>query len=222
MLSGLFKAFAQLPETRLRGILIRGVLGAAAIYAALVAVVWTVASNVTWFSDAWLDVGTGIALVVLSLVVPLLFFPALATAIMGPMLDGAAQAVEDRHYPGLPAPRDQKLAEILWTTLRFVLIMVGVNLLALPVYAVLLLTGLTFILVTLINGYLLGREYYELVALRRLEDTPARLLFRNNLGRLWLTGAMISVMFSIPVLNLAAPVLGTAFMVHVFQSLPRA
>lgn len=219
MIAGLFKAFAQLPDRDLNRVLWRGVLGALAVYVALVATIWTVLSQVTLFAEAWADIGTGLALGLVALVLPLLFFPALATAIMGPMLDQAAAAVEARHYPHLPPARTQGFGEVLAGTLRFLAIMVAINLVALPVYLLLLLTGLTFILVTGINGYLLGREYFELVALRRLDSGQARLMFKNNLGRLWLAGAVISVLFSVPVLNLAAPVLGCAFMVHVVQGL---
>lgn len=221
MIAGLFKAFAQLSDPALRGVLRRGILGAAAVYLLLVAAVWAVASNLSLFGNVWADIGTGIALVLIALTVPLLFFPALTTAVMGPMLDGAADAVEARHYPHLPPARPLPAAEMLAATLRFLLTMLAVNLLALPVYAVLLLTGLTFILVTVVNGYLLGREYFELVVLRRLDAGPARLLLRNNLGRVWLAGAVVSFLFSVPGLNLAAPVLGTAFMVHVVQTLKR-
>jgi CysZ protein len=221
MIAGLLKAFAQLPEPALRRVLLRGILGALAVYVALVATVWIVVARVSLFTEAWADLGTGIVLVLTALVVPLLFFPALATAIMSPMLDSAADAVEARHYPHLAPPRHQKWTEVMAGTLRFLAVMVAINLVALPVYAVLLITGFTFVLVTIVNGYLLGREYFELVALRRLEAPAVRLMFRNNLGRLWLAGAMVSFLFSIPVLNLAAPVVGAAFMVHVVQGLTR-
>jgi hypothetical protein len=70
-----------------------------------------------------------------------------------------------------------------------------------------------------VNGHLLGREYFEVVALRRLDPQAARQLRRDYAGRIWLAGTLIAVTFSIPLLNLAAPVLGTAFMLHRFQRL---
>jgi CysZ protein len=57
------------------------------------------------------------------------------------------------------------------------------------------------------------------VAARRLEPDAMRVVFRNKLGRLWLCGAVINLLFQIPLLNLTAPVVATSFMVHVFQSL---
>ncbi len=221
MFSALFKAFGQLSDPALRRIVRIGILGAIAAYVTLVAAVWFTLTQVSFFEERWADTGTGVAIGAAALVVPILFFPALATAIMSALLDDVADAVEAKHYPSLNWPRPQKWSEVLLTTLRFLGVMAAINLAALPVYLVLLLTGFSIILVFVINGYLLGREYFEVVALRRMEPKEARLTFRHHLGRLWLAGAVITLMFSIPLVNLLAPVIGTAFMVHVFQSLRR-
>lgn len=219
MFSALIKAFAQLSDPRLRRVIRLGVVGALACYLALVALVWTILTQVRFFEQNWADTGTDVAIGLLALVLPILFFPALATAIMGTMLDGVADAVEARHYPQLNWPRPQKWSEIALTTLRFLALMVTINVAALPIYLLLLFTGLSIVLVVVVNGYLLGREYFDLVALRRLDPAQARLCFRHHLGRLWSAGAIIAVMFSVPLLNLVAPAIATAFMVHLFQSL---
>lgn len=222
MIAALVKAFSQLPDPRLRRVLKLGLAGALLAYALLVGLAWWVSSGTTMFEAGWAESTADIVAILTALVLPLLFFPALATAVMGPILDQVADAVEERHYPHLNWPRPQKWSEVLATTLRFLALTVVINLLALPLYGILLFTGLTIVLVYLVNGYLLGREYFEIVALRRLDPAEARILFRNRLGRLWLAGAIITFMFSIPILNLLAPVIATAFMTHIFQHLPRA
>ncbi len=219
MFVALIKAFGQLSDPALRRVVRLSILGALGCYVALVALVWTVLPHVTFFDQGWADTGTGIALGLVALVLPVLFFPALVTTIMSAMLDGVADAVEGRHYPHLNWPRPQKWTEVLAGTLRFLLLTVVVNLAALPLYAVLLFTGFTIVLAVGVNGYLLGREYFELVAVRRLDPKQAKLCFRNHLGRLWLAGGLVAVLFSIPLVNLVAPVVATAFMVHLFQSL---
>ena len=221
MFGALAKAFGQLSDPKLRSVVKWGVLGALTVYLALVAAVWWASSATTLFGDAWAETAADFAGIVLALFLPLLFFPALATAVMGPLLERVADAVEERHYPHLNWPRPQKWTEVVLTTLRFLAVALIVNLLALPIYGVLLFTGLTVVLVYLVNGYFLGREYFELVAYRRMEPKAARVLFRNRLGYLWLAGALITFLFSVPLLNLAAPVVATAFMTHVFQSLQR-
>lgn len=221
MLSALVKALAQLSDPRLRRILVIGVVAALACWIALAtAAGWTL-SHVRLFENSWADTGAGAALGLVALVVPLLFFSALATFVMSFWLDEVCAVVEERHYPGLGPARDLGWSEVLLAASRFLLVMVAVTAAAAPLYLALLLFGLGVILNYLVNGYLLGREYFELVASRRMEAEPARLLFRNNLGKLWLCGAVINLLFQIPLLNLTAPVTATAFMVHVVQGLRR-
>ncbi|HLO77915.1 MAG TPA: EI24 domain-containing protein [Magnetospirillum sp.] len=221
MPTALFKAFAQLFDPALRRVVGIGVLGALGTYLALVALVWVTLPHITFFEDGWADTGTGIALGFAALVLPILFFPAMVTLIMGVMLDGVADAVEARHYPQLNWPRPQKWTEIVGGTLRFMAVTVVINVLALPIYIVLMITGFSLVLAIGINGYLLGREYFELVAARRLDPAQVKRCFNDNHGRLWLAGAVIAVLFSMPFVNLVAPVVATAFMVHLFQSLRR-
>ena len=219
MIGALWKALAQLSDPRLARVLKLGVLGALAAYVALVAIIWTVLANVSLFTNAWADWSSDLAIGALALVLPVLFFPALATTIMGPMLDGVADAVDARHYPHLAAARPQPTTEVILGTLRFLALTVIINLAALPLYGLLLFTGLTVLLATAINGYLLGREYFEMAALRRLEPAMVRPLFKAHLGQVWLAGVIIAFLFSIPLLNLAAPVIAAAFMTHVAETL---
>jgi CysZ protein len=219
MIGALWKALAQLSDPRLARVLKWGVLGALVAYVVLVAIIWTVLANVSLFTNAWVDWSSELAIGALALVLPILFFPALATTVMGPMLDGVADAVDARHYPHLAAARPQPTTEVILGTLRFLALTVIINLVALPLYGILLFTGLTVLLATAINGYLLGREYFEMAALRRLEPAMVRALFKARLGQVWLAGVIIAFLFSIPLLNLAAPVIAAAFMTHVAETL---
>lgn len=219
MISALWRALAQLTDPRLTRVLKLGVLGAVAAYVALVAITWTVLANFSFFANVWADWGTDFAIGALALVLPVFFFPAVATTIMGPWLDDVAAAVEARHYPGLSPARAQPWSEVVLGTLRFLGVTVVINLLALPLYGLLLITGFTVVLATVINGYLLGREYFELVTARRMEPQPARILFKAYLGRVWLAGMIIAFVFAVPLLNLAAPIIATAFMTHVAETL---
>ncbi|CAA7612980.1 EI24 domain-containing protein [Magnetospirillum sp. SS-4] len=219
MLSALVKAFAQWSDPRLRRILKLGVGVALACWIGLAVIATLVLRHVSLFENSWAETGSDVALGLAALVVPLLFFSAVATFVMSFWLDEVAVLVEERHYPGLGPARQLGWKEALLASTRFLLVMVAITLVAAPVYVALLLVGLGIILNYAVNGYLLGREYFELVASRRMEAGEARLLFRNNLGRLWLCGAVINLLFQIPLLNLTAPVTAAAFMVHVVQGL---
>ena len=72
-----------------------------------------------------------------------------------------------------------------------------------------------------LNGYLFGREYFELVAVRRLELQPMRKMRKAYRWRLLMAGIFVAVMLTIPVVNLAMPIVATGFMVHVFEDVRR-
>jgi uncharacterized protein involved in cysteine biosynthesis len=164
-----------------------------------------------WLADAM----GGAAVLALSW----LFFPAVATLIMSFFLERVAAAVEALDFPGNGTPRRQPIREILGAMLRLTGLTLLLNLLALPAY--LLLPGINLFLFLALNGYLLGREYFEVVALRRL-DAAATRAARNRFGlRVFLGGVVIATLFALPLVNLVAPVVATAFMLHLFEALYR-
>jgi len=148
-----------------------------------------------------------------------LLFPAVVTLIMGFYLERIAAAVEAVHYPGQGPPRPQPLGEIVAITLRLALLTLLLNLLALPLY--LLIPGINIFLFLALNGYLFGRGFFEVVALRRLDAGEARAARSRFAGRIFLGGVVIAGLFALPLVNLVAPVIATAFMLHIFEALPR-
>ncbi|MCA1941675.1 MAG: EI24 domain-containing protein [Caenispirillum bisanense] len=222
MIDAFVKAFAQLPDRRIRSVVILGLIAALVVYVLLaVGLAWALSStavvSLPWV-DALVDVLGGVAVFVLSL----LFFPALTTVVIGFFLEQVADAVEDRHYPGLPPNREQPLAEVLGTTVKFAAITVGLNLVALPLYLFLMLVPpMSLVLFYALNGYLLSREYFEVVALRRADPATVRTLRKRHMGRLWLVGAIITFLSTVPFVNIVAAVVGTAAMTHVTTRLMR-
>ena len=226
-------AAAQLSDPRLRRVLWIGVLGSLAIFVVLWTMFgfltgmldWTQVPYIGWLFDwmgdaaAWLG---GLVLIFTALTISFLLFPAIVTVIVGFFLEDVVTTVEDKHYPNAPPARAQPTAEVLSVTIRFALLVIGVNLLALPVYLVLMFVPpLSLVLYYLLNGYLVGREYYELIALRRLEPKPARALRKAHKGRVLFAGVVLVFFMTIPIINFVTPVLAAAFMVHIFQNLPR-
>jgi CysZ protein len=153
------------------------------------------------------------------LVISWLLFPAVATTIMGFYLERVAAAVEALDYPGRGPPRPQPLIEMLAVMLRLTGLTLLLNLLVLPIY--LLVPGINLFLFLALNGYLLGRGYFEVVALRRLDAGEARRVRSRFAGRIFLGGVVIAGLFALPLVNLVAPVIATAFMLHIFEALPR-
>jgi uncharacterized protein involved in cysteine biosynthesis len=93
------------------------------------------------------------------------------------------------------------------------------NLIVLPIY--LIFPGINLFLFLALNGYLFGRGYFEVVALRRLDAGEARAVRSRFAGRVFLGGVVIAGLFALPLVNLVAPVIATAFMLHIFEALPR-
>ena len=104
-------------------------------------------------------------------------------------------------------------------TLRLAALTLVLNLLALPIY--LLVPGINLFLFLALNGYLFGRGYFEVIALRRLDVGEARSVRSRFAGRIFLGGVVIAGLFALPLVNLVAPVIATAFMLHIFEALPR-
>jgi CysZ protein len=153
------------------------------------------------------------------LVLSWLLFPAVATMIMGFYLERVAAAVEALYYPGLGPPRRQPIGEMVVMMLRLTGLTLLLNLLALPIY--LLAPGINLFLFLALNGYLFGRGYFEVVALRRLDAGEAGRVRRRFGGRIFFGGVVIAGLFALPLVNLVAPVIATAFMLHIFEALPR-
>jgi len=124
-------------------------------------------------------------------------------------------AVEAKHYPGLPPAHPVPILTAVLDGLKLAAIALVVNVLALP----LLVVPPAYIVFTWgVNGYLLGREYFEMVAFRRMDHAAAHELRRRHNRTFTIAGVMIAVCLTIPFVNLVAPVLGAAFMVHVAQN----
>ena len=219
MIASLGKALAQLPDPRFRRVLVTGLAATLVLYVLLYLAIGWGLSALHVFGVGWADSLTSLLGGIAIFFVTLLIFPGVATVVLSFLLEDIAVAVERRHYPALPAPRRQRLGEVAWGALRLAAVTVLANLLALPLYVVLLFTGIGIGLYYIVNGYLLAREYFELVAWRRMEPAQADALRRAHAGRLWLMGVAIAFLSTLPVINLAAPLIATAAMIHELERL---
>ena len=98
---------------------------------------------------------------------------------------------------------------------------IGLNLLCLPFYLILMFVPpLNLVLYYVLNGYLISREFFELVALRRMEPAAALNMRQQSRGKIMIAGILLTFLLTIPIVNFLTPVIATAFMVHLFHSLP--
>jgi CysZ protein len=166
-----------------------------------------------------IDTLIGIGSILLMLGLSVFLMVPVASAFSGLFLDTVAAAVEDRHYPGLPPATPLPLADTVIGSLNFFGLVVFINFLALIGY---IFAGpLAPVIFWVLNGYLLGREYFSLAAERRLPKPQARALRKANAGRVWLAGILMAAPLSVPIVNLFIPVLGAATFTHLFHRLAR-
>ena len=81
----------------------------------------------------------------------------------------------------------------------------------------LLFAGFGFLIFFVATAWLLGREYFLLAAMRFHSVEEAKALRKRHHGTVVLGGCFIAAFVSIPILNLATPLFGTAFMVHMHK-----
>jgi len=219
ILDALWKSIDQISDPKFRRVFFLGTGLALVLYAAIFLLVGAILP--TDFAPTgvdWLDTLIAWVLGTVFLVVLFLLFPAVATMTMGLFLEDVADAVEARHYPNHRASRKIGIAEALFVSLRLGIVILLANIAALPLYVLLLFTGIgPYILYFLLNAYLLGREYFELVAGRHLPPQQVNAARRSRRDLALLAGIAITILFIVPVVNLAAPILATAMMVHLFH-----
>jgi uncharacterized protein involved in cysteine biosynthesis len=212
MINDFLKSVSQFSDPRFRKVVWIGVAGALATIVGLWILIGFGLNSVTFFADGgWMEtaadwlLGVGLAFLVL------LMFPAATVLISSLLLDQIADAVEDKHYPTLPETRPQPISEALISGLKFALTALALNILILP----LLLAGPLYVIAFYtMNGYLLSREYFELVAARRYDARTVETIRKSRQKKLWLAGIGLTFLMTIPVVNLVAPIIATAFMVH--------
>lgn len=211
MVSDFVLAVAQLGDRAFRRPLILGLALAALIFILLWAGVWVALTHTQLFDIGWLNTATAALGELAAVALAYLLYPGVAGAVTGIFLDQAAAAVEARHYPQLPPPRRIGVGEQVAAGLRLLVLTVVLNLLVLPVY---LVPAINLLVFYLLNGYILGREYFEMIAARRAAPAGVRRLWRDHRWT-WLTmGAVIAFLSTVPVVNLVAPLVGVAAMVH--------
>jgi CysZ protein len=183
----------------------------------IIAVEWTFSHFVQW--PGWIETTIewlgGLALVVGSI----FLIPPVTSLVAGLYLDDIAAEVERAAYPSDPPGKEFGTLPAIALALKFFLVVLAVNILAL---FLLLIPGVNLIAFYLGNGYLLGREYFELAAMRHMPPDEAKQLRKANRVTVLMCGLIIAGVASVPILNLITPLFATAFMVRIFKGLSRA
>ncbi|HET9175669.1 MAG TPA: sulfate transporter family protein [Pseudolabrys sp.] len=231
MIDAAFKALAQIFAPPLRRVLLKAV-GLALILIVFIGVLlyrllaawaetganWAeqtagMAPHAVWSALAWLlSIMAGLGIITGAL----FLMPAVSAFVGSFFVDEVGEAVEREHYPGEPVGRALPFLLALVEGLKVALLALLVYLFSLPFF---LVAGLGVIMLFLANSYLLGREYFELAAMRFRPPEEAKAMRKANAVYLFIAGMIIAGFVSIPILNFATPVFAMAFMVHMHKKL---
>ena len=231
MLDAAVKALSQILSPPMRSILWRSI-GLALVLVVVLAIglqrllSWLAVYGEGW-ADATLSPGFHTPLHVLFWIVSIaaglgvvfgavFLMPAITSLVASVFVDEVADHVEREYYPaerpGVALPLGLAITEGVKTALLTIL----VYLIALPFVFV---AGAGFLAFFIATAWLLGREYFELAAMRFRTPSEAKAMRRQNAATIFTAGLVIAAFVSIPVVNLATPLFGMAFMVHLHKRL---
>jgi CysZ protein len=193
-------------------LVIFGIIGVAAVL-----VTRAVVAAYGWGSDAGMAAAAAAGLAVI--VCAWLLFRAVAIPVIGLFADAVVAAIEARHYPAAAQnARPATVALSLRLAFASVARLILLNLLAVPLYAVLLFTAIgPVILFIVLNALLLGRDLGEMVAVRHLGAQARKDWLRVTRGERAIMGLIVTGIFMIPIINLIAPIVGAGMATHLFH-----
>jgi CysZ protein len=231
MLDDAVKALSQILSPPMRSILWRSIGLALALIVVLAIglqrlLSWFAVSGQGW-AEAMLGPGFHTPLNILAWIVSIaaglgvlfgavFLMPTITSLVASVFVDEAADHVEREYYPaerpGVALPLGVAITEGVKTALLTLL----VYLIALPFV---FFAGAGFIAFFIATAWLLGREYFELAAMRFRSPAEAKAMRKQNAAMIFTAGLVIAAFVSIPVVNLATPLFGMAFMVHLHKRL---
>jgi len=229
MIEAAVKALTQIVSPPMRSILWRSI-GLALVLITVLSVglqrllSWLATSGQSW-AEAMLGPGAHSPLYVVSWIVSVaaglgivfgavLLMPAITSLVASIFVDEVADHVEREHYPTEPPGIALPFALAMHEGIKAALLTILVYLIALPFVFV---AGAGFIAFFIATAWLLGRQYFELAAMRFRSPADAKAIRRENAATIFTAGLVIAAFVSIPIVNLATPLFGMAFMVHMHK-----
>ena len=227
ILTDFLKALYQLGDPRFLRVMGLGLLLSLALLVAVYAVALVGIDLLIpgSFSIPFVGVVTGIGhllsvgSLLLMLAMSVFLMVPVAAAFTAFFLEDVVQAVEARFYPAAPPVVPAGWGSVLIDTLNFLGVLVVINVLSLVMWA--FAGPFVPVLFWGVNGYLLGREYFTMIASRRLGRDGARALRRRHWAEVWLAGVLMAAPLSLPLVSLVIPVLGAATFTHMVHRLMR-
>jgi CysZ protein len=142
--------------------------------------------------------------------------PAITSLIAGFFVDDVGDLVEREYYPAEQPGMALPITLATIEGVKIALLTILIYLIALPFV---FLAGAGFLVFFIATAWLLGKQYFELAAMRFRPPEEAKLMRKDNASTVFAAGALIAAFVSIPIVNLATPLFGMALMVHMHKRL---
>ena len=231
MLDAAVKALSQILSPPMRSILWRSIALALVLIAVLAVGLQRLLSWLATSGEVWAEAALGPSfqtpLNILAWIVSIaaglgvvfgavLLMPAITSLVASIFVDEVADHVEREHYPAQPPGAALPFGVAMTEGIKTALLTILVYLIVLPFV---FFAGAGFIIFFIATAWLLGREYFELAAMRFRSPEDAKAMRRENAATIFTAGLVIAAFVSIPIVNLATPLFGMAFMVHMHKRL---
>jgi len=132
-------------------------------------------------------------------------FGSVQTAFLGLFLDDVVTATRDKNHPTIQLGPPPPFSKSSWASAQFLTLSLSVNALILPIVLIgWFLPPLGLIVQLIANGYLFGKEYEDIIAVRFQTEDRLDPLKRT------IFGTATAALFLVPVLNFVAPVISAA------------
>lgn len=214
MLTSAFRAFGDLFSPDFRTVLFKALGLTIALFIAVLVVAEVLIASFAHFSWRWADqlvgLGTGLAL----LVAFFFLMSPVTAAFAGLFLDRIAEKVEEKHYPWDPRGTPLPALKAILMAVQFFVVVLLVNLAVLPT----VFFGFGAVVLVVANAYLIGREYFEMVAMRHMPVAEAKILRKENSPTIFVAALLPALMSIVPFVNLVVPLFSTSYFTHLFKS----
>jgi CysZ protein len=231
MIDAAVKALTQMLSPPMRSILWRSIALALVLITVLAIglqrlLSWFATSGEGW-AEAMLGPGWHTSLNALAWVVSIaaglgvvlggiFLMPAISSLVASFFVDDVGDLVEREYYPAEEPGMALPLGIAMTEGIKTAFLTIVVYLVALPFVFV---AGAGFLVFFIATAWLLGKQYFELAAMRFRPPAEAKLMRKDNAATVFTAGALIAAFVSIPVVNLATPLFGMALMVHMHKRL---
>ncbi len=211
------KTIISLKQAKLFSLMLLCALTAILVVAGAVTGLTWIADRLVIIERGWLDTIVRWAVGIVTGIGGWFMLPVVTVLIGGFFQEIVIKRVEQNIYSDSVRPGHLKFWPEIWHDIKFTVLALFLNLFVLPLAFI----GIGLIVATLLNSYLLGREFFESAAGYYIGKPQAREMEKEHRKAVYGGGFIITIMTLIPVVNLFIPIIAIVWMVHVYHYLSR-